>query len=277
MATLATQKLNFLYEQFSTKEIAFSKSIIITTGLETRKVFLKIRGEQFPCILYSCSMKSAKLIINLDNMGFEEIKKAKNFVSLRLSFFSKDVKNPVVFFVPALVKGYNTFNIKASNTTAFLMSIEFTQKPPDDLIEILGKILESVDNFEKRKSLRITLEGKVADDIGLQSPKAAIVIDNIKRPCILRNISSFGCMVVLACNPKFILNKNALLQIFVKNVVPPEIELEGVAVRAEAVSNRKDIYGIGIQFAEDKIPFEYKEILNAYIDKLEEMKKKKTT
>ena len=274
MANLSTQKLNHYYEHFSQKEIAFSKSIIQITGLETRKVFLKIKGEQTPCVVYSCSMKSAKIIINLDNSGFEEIKRAKNFVSLRLSFFPKDAKSPVVFFVPSVVKGYNTFNIKSNNSAAFLMSIEFTQKPPDDLIEILGRVLEAVENFEKRKSLRIALEGKVIEDMGLHSNKTIALIDNIKRPCILKNMSAFGCMVVMQCNPKFVLNKKISLEVPSKEQKSPLI-LEGTTMRSEDVSNRKDIHGIGIQFLEDKIPYEYKEMLNGYLDKLEEMMKKK--
>ncbi|HOV15412.1 MAG TPA: pilus assembly protein PilZ [Spirochaetota bacterium] len=274
MANLSSQKLNQFYEQFSQKEIAFSKSILQVTGLETRKVFLKIRGEQFPCVVYSCSMKASKIIINLDNVGFEEIKRAKNFVSLRLSFFPKDAKNPVVFFVPSIVRGYNTFNIKSSNTTAFLMSMDFTQKPPDDLIEIIGRILEASENFEKRKSLRIALEGRVIEDMGLHSNKSVAVIDNIKRPCILKNLSAFGCMVVMQCNLKFILNKKISLEINSKEL-NSQIIMEGLTVRAEEVSDRKDIYGIGIQFEEDKIPFEYKEILNSYMDKLEDMMKNK--
>jgi hypothetical protein len=275
MATLSSQKLNQFYELYSMKELSFNKSIISASGIEPKKVFLKIHGEQYPCVVYSCSMKLAKIIINLDTNAFEEIKRAKNFVNLRMSFFPKDLKSPVVFFVPAVVKGYNTFNAKAGAVnTAFLMSIEFTQKPPDDLIEILGKILESADNFEKRKSLRITLEGKVVDDIGFLSNKAVLTLDNIKRPCILRNVSSFGCMVVMSCNPKFILNKKTVITV-ATNISPAPLELEGTILRFEEVQGRKDLYGIGIELIEDKIPFEYKELLNSYLDKLEDMMKKK--
>ncbi len=274
MANFSTQRLTQLYEKFFQKEIAFSKSIIQITGLETKKVFLKIKGEQSPCVVYSCSMRSAKIIINLDNSGFEEIKRAKNYVSLRMSFFPKDAKNPIVFFVPSIVKGYNTFNIKSNDAAAFLMSIEFTQKPPDDLIEILGKILESVENFEKRKSLRIALEGKVIDDMGLHTNKTTALIDDIKRPCILKNLSAFGCMIVMQCNPRFVLNKKIFLEIPSKENRNP-LSLEGTTMRAEEVSNRKDIHGIGIQFSEDKIPYEYKDMLNNYLDKLEDMMKKK--
>jgi hypothetical protein len=272
MANLSSQKLTFFYDQYADKEIAFSSSILKVTGLETKKVFLKVKAEHVPCILYSVSMKLAKIIISLDAAGFEEIKIAKNFVNLRLSFFPKDAKSPVTFFVPAVVKGYNTFNAKAST---FLMSLEFSQKPPDDLIEILGKILELSENFEKRKTLRINIEGKVADDLGLCSVKNILVIDNIKRPCIIRNISASGCLVVMSCNPKFIMNKKVVMYLPVKSNPEPMI-FEGTITRFEEVVDRKDLYSIGIQFIEDKIPFQFKEMLNDYMDKLEGMMKKKS-
>jgi hypothetical protein len=274
MANIPSQKLSQFYENYGMKELAFNKSIINATGLEPKKVFLKIRGDQYPCIIYSCSMKAAKVIINLDTTAFEEIKRAKNFVNLRLSFFPKDVKSSVVFFVPSVVKGYNTFNSQNNNSSSFLMTMEFTQKPPDDLIESIGKVFESSENFEKRKSLRIPLEGRTIDEIGFSSNKAVLTIDNIKRPCIFRNISSFGCMVILSCNPKFILNKKTIIAISMKNNAI-HLEIEGCAMHSEEVQGRKDLYAIGIQFAEDKIPFEYKDLLNTYLDILEDRMKKK--
>jgi hypothetical protein len=273
MANLSSQKLNQYYDLYAGKELAFSKSILQATGLETKKVFLKIKSEHIPCVIYSCSMKAAKIIINLDSTIFEEIKAAKNYVSIRLSFFPKDAKNSVIFFVPSIVKGYNTFNAK-SNSSTFLMSLEFSLKPPEDLIEIIGKILELSDNFEKRKSLRFNLEGKVADNLGLASTKNIIVIDNLKRPCIIKNISASGCMIIMTCNPKFILNKKIIMIINVKNNIE-SLNFEGTIIRSEEITDRKDLYAIGIAFIEDKIPFLYKELLNSYIDKLETMMKKK--
>jgi len=274
MATLGSQKLSQYYELYGSKELAFNRSIIVASGIEPKKVFLKIRGEHYPCVIYSCSMKLSKVIINLDTSAFEEIKKAKNFVSLRLSFFPRDIKSPIVFFVPSLVKGYNTFNSK-SEGNSFLMSIEFTQKPPDDLIEILGKILESAENFEKRQSLRITLDRKIIEDIGFLSNKAVVTIDNIRRPCIIRNVSSFGCMIILACNAKFVMNKKVVITLPLRDSKFP-LEIDGTILRSEEIEDRKDLAGLGVQFTEDKISYEYKDLLNRYIDKLEEIVKKKT-
>ncbi len=272
MASLSNQKLNQYYEDYRKKEIAFNKSIIKTLGLETRNISLKIKRDPWPCVLYSCSMTQARIIINLDTPGFEEIKRAKNFVNLRLAFFPADAKSSIIFFVPSIVKGYSVFNIKSTARSSFLMTIEFTQKPPDDLIEILGRIIESNENFEKRQSLRINLDGKVVTDIGLSTNKIIAEIDNIKRTCILKNISANGVMVVMSCIPKFIMNKKCYINILVQGS-PTPLVIEGTVVRYEEAMNRKDIYGIGVEFLQEKVPFEYKDLINKYIDKLEGMAK----
>lgn len=270
MATLPTQKLNILYESYKSKEIAFNKSIRAVTGLEAKKVCVKIHGDQWPCVLYSCSMTTAKVIITLDNAGFEEIKRAKNIISLKLSFFPKNSKSPITFFVSAFVKGFNVF--KLQHDSSFLMSLEFTQKPPDDLIEIIGKIFESISNFEKRSELRINLDPKVVSDMGLVSNNAYVLIDNIKRPCILRNVSPSGCAIILVCNPKFVVNKKAVVGFYHIDSTEP-IHIDAVIKRYEDVSGRTDIFLLGLLFDSDKIPYEFKSLINDYIDKLEDMAK----
>ena len=228
MASLPTQILNGMFEKYATKEVAFNKSIRSATGLEPKKILLKIRGDQWPCVLYSCSMTSAKIIISLDNEGFDEIKKAKNIVSLKLSFFPRNAKNPVTF-VSSLVKGYNVFKLQQGSS--FLMSLEFSQKPPDDLIEIIGTLFQSIENFEKRKELRINLEQKVVSDMGLASANGIVEIDNIKRPCIIRNVSASGCAIILVCNPKFLIEKRSLISMHHIDEEEP-IVVEGVIKRS---------------------------------------------
>jgi len=272
MASYATHILNKFYSEFNNREIAFNKSTIKFTGLEPKKIFLKIAGEQWSCVLYSCSMTTAKILLKMDIKSFEQLKKAKNFVNLRLSFFTSEMKNSIVFFVPCSVTGYKNFLNKDMST--FLMTLEFTQRPPDDLIEILGKIIKEREDFEKRKDIRILLEGKITLDIGFTTNKCISVIDNIKRPCIIKNISAGGTMIILACAPKFILNKPIKL-FFVTSYLDEPLVLEGAIKRAEDIKGRKDIYAMGIEYDFDKIPIEYKKLINNYLNKLEDFVKQK--
>jgi hypothetical protein len=131
MPSFSQHIISQLYTAYSSRDIAFNKSIANFTGLEPKKVFLKIKGEHFSCILYSCSMKTAKIIMFLDQKSFELLKNANNIVNLRLSFLPNESKNSIVFFVPSHVDSYKAFN--NSNNT-FILSLSYTQKPPDDLI-----------------------------------------------------------------------------------------------------------------------------------------------
>jgi hypothetical protein len=266
MANLSAHLINKFYTDYSSREIAFNKSVIRITGLEPQKVFLKIKGEQWSCVIYSCSMKSAKVIANMDAQSFEAINKSKNNINLRLSFLPPEHKNSIVFFIPSHVDGYRNFNSKNANT--HLLSLSFTQKPPDDLIEILGKLILEKDNFEKRKDVRISLDGKIIWDFGLSSNRSVVIIDNIKRPAIIKNLSASGALIIMSCHPKFIMNKKAeIILPLIKNNL--KLTIEGEIVRNENIEGRKDIFGIGINFDFEKIPMEYKQLINNYLDKLE--------
>ncbi len=270
MATLPTQKLQNYYENYSTKEIAFNKSIRSVTGLDPQKVCLKISGEQWPCVLYSCSMGSAKIILSLDNAAFDCIKRARNIASLRFSFFPKTAKSAITFFVPATIKGYSVF--KLQHGSSFLVSLEFSQRPPEDLIEVLGRIFESIESFDRRSELRINLDPKVVTDIGLSSANAFVMVDSIKRPCILKNLSASGGGIIMMCNPKFLVNKPTSLFMHVYDSTEP-IQIDGNIVRYEELQGRSDMFLLGVLFDKEKISYAYKDIINTYIDKLEELMK----
>ena len=215
MATLPSQKLQELYEEYGSKEIAFNKSIRNATGVDTQKICLKIGGEHLPCILYSCSMNDAKVIMPLDTEAFEMIKRAKNLVNLRFAFCPKNTKAPIIFFVSSIIKGFTSFELQ--HESSYLVSLEFNQRPPDDLIETIGTIFQSIENFERRRELRITLDSNVVNDMEITSVNTYCVVDSIRRPCILKNLSASGCGIIMMCNPKFLINKKITIAIYLYN------------------------------------------------------------
>ena len=272
MATLPSQKLQELYEEYGSKEIAFNKSIRTATGLDTQKVCLKIGGEHLPCILYSCSMNDAKVIMPLDTEAFEMIKRARNLVNLRFAFCPKNTKAPIIFFVSSIIKGFTSFELQ--HESSYLVSLEFNQRPPDDLIETIGTIFQSIENFERRRELRITLDSNVVNDMEITSVNTYCVVDSIKRPCILKNLSASGCGIIMMCNPKFLINKKITIAIYLYSRKEP-ILLEGEIKRSEGIEGRHDLYLMGILLNSDEIPYSYKDMINSYIDHLESILKHK--
>ncbi|MBQ2294823.1 MAG: PilZ domain-containing protein, partial [Spirochaetales bacterium] len=267
-----SQKLQELYEEYGSKEIAFNKSIRTATGLDTQKFCLKIGGEHLPCILYSCSMNDAKVIMPLDTEAFEMIKRAKNLVNLRFAFCPKNTKAPIIFFVSSIIKGFTSFELQ--HESSYLVSLEFNQRPPDDLIETIGTIFQSIENFERRRELRITLDSNVVNDMEITSVNTYCVVDSIKRPCILKNLSASGCGIIMMCNPKFLINKKITIAIYLYSRKEP-ILLEGEIKRSEGIEGRHDLYLMGILLNSDEIPYSYKDMINSYIDHLESILKHK--
>ena len=96
----------------------------------------------------------------------------------------------------------------------------------------------------------------------------------IKRSCILRNISASGAGILLHCIPKFLVGKE--ISLYLKITEPRKtIILKGKINRFDKVEGRRDIFELGIKYDKEKIPLEYKKILNEYYKKLETMAKQR--
>lgn len=262
MSIITSQEIIRYYEQYKDIEVTFNKHVIQATGLITKQVFLKCLGQQWPCIIYSSSMASAKVIASLKSTHFETIKKAHNLVNLRFSFKLSDKTEPLSFFVSTKTSGFNRYN--KDNPDIYFVTLTFTQRPTDDLIEMLGKLLEANVNAKKRKDKRILITPESIRKLSLKGKEAYIYVGSIPRKCIIRDLSFSGAKVLLFGIAKFLINKKALLRINFEDIKQP-IEIEGEIIRFEPVEGRKDIAAIAIHFDEDKVPIEYKMRLNDYL------------
>lgn len=273
MATLLSQKLEEYYNKYKEKDIAFNKSVMTLTGLEPKKIFLRIKGDDIHCIIYSCSMTGAKVLINLTQKDFENIRMANNTVNLRFSFANREKKNSIVFFVTGNVTTYKNF--ETQNNKLYLLSIAFSKKPPEDLIEILGKTIEISENIERRKDVRIELSNTTIKEIGLLSNNAYITIDGFIKNCIVKDISFSGALIIFqGDNLESLINKKITLNL--KTYDNQILLLVSEIVRAEFVSNLKSIISAGVKFDIDKISSLYKEMLNNYFKKIEQKKSYET-
>ncbi|HOJ64621.1 MAG TPA: PilZ domain-containing protein [Spirochaetota bacterium] len=273
MATLLSQKLDQYYEKYKDKEIAFNKSVMNITGLEPKKIFLKIKGDDIHCIVYSCSMSGVKILVNLTQKDFENIRIAKNMVSVRFSFINREKKDSIVFFISGNITSYKNFETK--NNNLYLVSIAFIKKPPEDLIEILGRTIEISENIEKRKDVRVELTSETLKEIGLLSNSAHVSIEGVIKNCIIKDISFSGALIIFQSdNLDFLKNKKIALNL--RTFDNQLLLLNAEIVRCEFIADRKDIVFAGIQFNIDNIPSSYKEMLNNYFLKQEQKKNQNT-
>ncbi len=253
---LSEYEIERLYQKYLNTSIVFDKEVIKNFGLNTKQICIKYKGIQLPCFIYSCSMKGAKIITNLDNIGYKEIKKGNN-VNLRFYFKREDENNPIIFFINSKITGFTPYKSKENNLT--FISITFNQKPPVELIHNIGELIEAKQYFSKRKETRINITPLALKRLDLKSKMAAAEINNVKIKCVLSDISFSGAKIVIN---KFI-NVNDSINIYVQSETNL-IKITGKVIRIENLENLENIYVSSIIFNEKEIPISYKILISEY-------------
>lgn len=262
MSITTSQQIARYYDQFSTVDVTFTKEVIKATLLYPKQVFLKCLGYQWPCIVYASSMVGARIVVNRQGSFNETVRKANNLVSLRFSFLQRDKVDPLTFFVAGKITGYTPYGPEKPDLT--FLTLQYTQRPPDGLIEILGELLEANVNSKKRKEDRVDVTADSMRKIGIKSKETTVLIQGVPRRGIIRDLSFSGAKVVIFGIAQFIVNREATLKLELEE--PEEIlELPGRIVRFEPVEGRHDIAAFAIQFEEDKVPMKYKLRINNYL------------
>lgn len=264
MGVATSQQIGKYYERYKSIDVTFTKEVIKATGLVTQQVYLKCVGETWPCVIYSSSFEGAKIIVNARSGLYEKVQKANNFVSLRYSFKESDKIDPFMFFVSARAAGYSPYG---GSPDIAMLTMTFTQRPPDDLIEIMGRLLDANINSAKRKEERIMLGIDSMRKLHITSKETAVFIQGVPRRCILRDISFSGAKVIMAGVAKFLLEREAALRIDFEE--PREsLLVRGRTVRSEDVEGRKDLVAIAIHFDEQAVPMGYKLRINDFLSQV---------
>jgi hypothetical protein len=232
--------------------------------LVPQQVFLKCLGETWPCVIHSASFDGAKIIVNSKTNLHEKIQKANNLVSLRFSFRLSDKVDPLLFFVSARTAGYAPY---AGSQDVAMFTLSFSQRPPDDLIEIMGRLLDANMNSSKRREDRILLTADSMRKIGLTLKETAVFIQGVPRRCIIRDVSFSGAKIIMVGVAKFLVEKEAAIRFDFED--PRESMLiRGKTVRAEDVEGRKDLCAIALNFDEQAVPMSYKMRINDFLNQV---------
>ncbi|MFW5801153.1 MAG: PilZN3 domain-containing protein [Spirochaeta sp.] len=258
--TTSTQITRF-YEDFKDVDITFTKEVIRASLLNTKQIYLKLLGYQWPCIIYSSSLSGAKIIANITPTLKKAIQESKSSISLRFSFLQRDKRDPISFFVPCKITGFTPY--QSANGNLHFVSLTFTQRPPDDLIEILGRILDANSAAKNRREERIVITAESVQGLGLKSKGGVLLIDGIPRKCIIRDLSFNGSKIILVGVAKFLVDKLVTLRLAFSD--PEEtLELPGKIIRFEPVQGRDDLAAFALQFDSEKIPMRIKMRINNY-------------
>ena len=261
---LTSQKINEYYDRYKTIDVTYSKEIIQVTGLITNQVFLKCVGDVWPCVIFSSSFQGAKVIVSLKSGILQKLEQANNMVSLRFCFKNVEKGNPVTFFVTTKSVGYSSYG---SSPDVALFSLQYAQRPPDDLIENLGRILDANISSAKRKEERIIITPDSTRKLNIASKESAVFIQGVPRHCILRDISFTGAKLIMMGVAKFLVEKESALRIDFDD--PREsFLLKGKFIRSEVVEGRKDLVALAIHFDENAVPMGFKIRVNDFISQV---------
>jgi len=258
MGILPAKKVAAYYETFKGIDITFTKDMIQVTGLVPEQVHLKCGSDFWPCVFFATSFQRAKVVANIKSGIVDKLRQANNLVSLRLSFKSPDRGTPVTFFVAGRVLNLSPY--KGSKEVA-LMGIQFTQRPPDDFIEIIGRVLDANVNSAKRREERLIVTPDSQRKLKLVSINAVVFIQKVPRPCILRDLSFSGTKVIMKGVGKLLLEKEITLRVDFDD--PREsFLLTGKFVRAEGVEGKQGLVALAMAYDDGQIPMGYKIRIN---------------
>lgn len=202
----------------------------------------------------------AKIIIGSKGGAYSRLSQEKGTVNLRFCFLQAD-KQPMSFFVSSKVSEIVPY---MNSPELAIVSLTYVQRPPDDLIELLGRLLDANINSLRRKDERILINDDSKRKLNLAKSETIAFIDSVPRHCIVRDISFSGAKIILLGVAQFLNNKNIVLRLEFDE--PQEVlAIPGTIVKTETVQGRKDIIVVCIQYDASKIPMSYKLHINTYL------------
>jgi hypothetical protein len=258
MSILNTQKIEAYYNTFKGIDITFTKDMIQVTGLITEQVHLKCGSDFWPCVFFSTSFQGAKIVANVKSGLVDKLQKANNSVSLRYCFKNPEDGTPLTFFIAGRVIGLAPYK---NSEDVSLLSVQFTQRPPDDLIEIVGRVFDANVNSSKRKADRIVITTEAQRKLKLLSKETVAYIQKVPRRCILREVAFSNAKVIMVGVAKFIVDKETALRLDFDD--PRESFLiKGKFVHSEEVEGKQEMVALAMDYDEHSIPTGYKIRIN---------------
>ena len=262
MAIATNQQIAHYYDSYSDKEVIFTREILHTLRIAPREIYIKCGGNQWPCIINSTSLKSAKVILGRAGGAFALItRKNAPPINLRFCFFIDKGTETMSFFIAGKVTDVAQY---ADSKDLAVVTLTYTQRPPDDFIVKIGTLIEADINFIQRKEERIVMTGEARHRLGIEKEDTIVYVQNVPRKCILRDLSFSGAKILLLGVPKFVNGKKTVLRIGFDDPVET-VDIRGAIVSADFAEGRQGIVTASIQFDEKAVPAVYKLHINDYL------------
>ena len=171
---------------------------------------------------------------------------------MRLAFATAEHKDTLHFFIATRVSGSTPYEVGGQEV--HFLDLDFTEKPPNDFIELIGTLLDA--NAQQRRHERVVIAPKASERLGLRAKELVAQIDGSPRKFILRDLSFSGAKILVASVGKFLVGKAAVLKLDLADI--GVATLVGAVKTFEDVAGRRDISALGIEFDEDTVPLDFK-------------------
>ncbi|MBR1720928.1 MAG: PilZ domain-containing protein [Treponema sp.] len=262
MGITTSQQLTKYYDQYRDTELTFTKDIIRALGLDPRQVYVKCNGGQWPCIINSTSFQHAKIIVGTKGGAFQALAAKDNpTANVRFCFNEQEGDGIITFLVSSRVAEIRPY---MNSKDLVIVTLQYTARPPDDLIEICGRLLEANANAIRRREERIPINEDSKRKLNLAKEECTVIVQGVPRHCVIRDISFSGARVILIGLAQFLKGKDAVLRLEFNE--PSEIlSIKGAIVSTDLIQGRKDICLASLKFDESALPFSFKMHLNSYL------------
>jgi len=261
---LTAKKINDYYDRFKDLDAAFNREIIAATGLVSQQIQLKCGPDFFPCFVFSTSFTGARVIANVKSGILGRLSDANNTASLKFMFRPPQTMEQVAFFITTRVLNWEPYG---ESQDQGIFTLQYNQRPPDDLIEIMGRIFDATWNFARRREEKILVTPDMSAKIGLVRKDVDALVDGVPRRCILRELSFCGAKIIVAGVAKFLADKTVVLRLDFTD--PKEsLALKGRFSGSEEVAGRKDIVTMFVTLDEKTVPISYKIRVNECLEAL---------
>ena len=260
MGNLTRQKINDYYDQFKPVDVTFTKEVIQTTGLVTKEIQLKCASDFFPCVIYSTSFEVSKVVANNKSGLLDKLRATNNVLSIRFFFKLPATDEQIVFLIPSRMTGLSQYG-QSPDMSCF--TLEYSSRPPDDLIEIMGRILEANMNFTKRKGEKILIMPDTMRKIGLLTKDVALTVNGASRRCILREMCFGGARIITMGEVPFCDDTEAVIKVEFEDP-REECLIQSKLVKSDPVVANNNMFILTLLFI-DPVPMPYKVRINDYI------------
>jgi hypothetical protein len=261
MSIITSQQLARYYEQYKSTDVTFNRQVVAGLGLVAKGVYLKIQDQQLPCMVFSSSMSSARVLAVMPAGVMLALKQANNRMTLHWCFRLPEKIDPITFFVTCRAAGFTPY--AARGPDAHFVSLDFTQRPADDLILLLGSLLEANANAHRRRHERIVLTPETIKKLGLESRDAELIVGTASFKCVLRDISFGGAKVAVSGSEKTFTSRSVSLKLALSEELR-EMTIPAAVRRVEEIGGRKDILAVSMEYSSEP-PMGYKLLINSYL------------